>query len=245
MKLMTEIIESIAQEAAAAAVKEIRIGTFWTAVETKYGGLASTFFKHKPGMEVPFPDAGNLREKNVLELCNLAHSDNLLRSSLGMAAVNSMLEVDLSQYEEINAGDVLIEKANNKNVSLVGHFPFVKKLKKEAKNLWILEKRPQPGDLSADKAPEVLPKSDLIAITSTTLINNTLEGLLKLCPPSAEVMLLGPTTPLSPLLFDHQIDIISGTRVIEPQKVLQMVSEGIVFRQMHGRGIKLLTRFKK
>lgn len=140
MKLMTEIIESIAQEAAAAAVKEIRIGTFWTAVETKYGGLASTFFRHEPGMEVPFPDAGNLREKNVLELCNLAHSDNLLRSSLGMAAVNSMLEVDLSQYEEINAGDVLIEKANNKNVSLVGHFPFVKKLKKEAKNLWILEK---------------------------------------------------------------------------------------------------------
>jgi len=37
------------------------------------------------------------------------------------------------------------------------------------------------------------------------------------------------------------VDLVSGTRVIDPGLVLRMVSEGVVFKQVHGRGVKLLT----
>ncbi|GAJ23050.1 unnamed protein product, partial [marine sediment metagenome] len=55
------------------------------------------------------------------------------------------------------------------------------------------------------------------------------------------VMVLGATTPLSPVWFDYGVDLVSGTRVIDPKLVLRLVSEGIVFKQIQGRGVKLLT----
>lgn len=244
MKVLQDILSTIEKRAKKTAVKDVRIGPFWTAVKTLYGGMASTFFKHEPGMKPPIPEPGKLTDKSALELCRWADSENMLRSSLGLAAINSMLEVNLDDYREVNAGDLLLAEGEDKNVTVVGHFPFIKKLQTVAKNLWVLEKRPQPGDLPADKAPEVIPESDIIAITSTTLLNNTFTELIELCPESSLVMMLGPTTPLSPVLFDYNIDIISGTRVVAPEVVLKMVSEGVVFRQMHGRGIKLLTTFK-
>jgi uncharacterized protein (DUF4213/DUF364 family) len=41
--------------------------------------------------------------------------------------------------------------------------------------------------------------------------------------------------------FDYGVDLVSGTRVIDPELVLRFVSEGVVFKQIHGRGVKLLT----
>ena len=79
----------------------------------------------------------------------------------------------------------------------------------------------------------------MVAITSSTLINHTLDGLLALVRPGAIVMLLGPSTPLSPLLFEYGVTIISGTRVVEETVVLRTVGQGAVFRQV--QGVKLLT----
>jgi len=54
-------------------------------------------------------------------------------------------------------------------------------------------------------------------------------------------MVLGATTPLSPVWFDYGVDLVSGTRVTDPELMLRLVSEGVVFKQIHGRGMKLLT----
>jgi hypothetical protein len=84
-----------------------------------------------------------------------------------------------------------------------------------------------------------VPQADIVAITGSAFINHTLEGLLSLCRPESFVMVLGPTTPLSPVLFDHGVEVISGTRVVDPELALCCVSEGATFRQM--RGVRLLT----
>jgi hypothetical protein len=55
-------------------------------------------------------------------------------------------------------------------------------------------------------------------------------------------MLLGPTTPLSPVLFDHGVDIISGTKVIDTESVLRCISQGATFQQV--KGVRLLTLVK-
>jgi uncharacterized protein len=58
-------------------------------------------------------------------------------------------------------------------------------------------------------------------------------------------MHLGPTTPLSEVLFDYGIDFLSGTRVADPEKVLKSISEGCHFRQLKKRGgVELLTLAK-
>jgi uncharacterized protein (DUF4213/DUF364 family) len=85
----------------------------------------------------------------------------------------------------------------------------------------------------------VLPEADIVAISGSAFINHTMESLLGLCRPGSLVVVLGPTTPLSPVLFDHRVDIIAGTRVVDPVLALRCVSEGAVFRQL--RGVRLLT----
>ena len=241
MKIIEDLISSIPESGKDTFVKEVRIGPFWTGVWSKYCGLASTTFIHEPNMPPPIKDAGSLTNKNIAELCNFAYSDCLLQASVGIAAINSAIKIDLNQCHEINAAEVLFEKGKDKKVVVVGHFPFVKKLGKVAKKLWIVERRPQVGDIPANEAARVIPEADIVAITGTALINRTMESLLTLCPKKSLVMILGASTPLSSVWFDYGVDFISGTRVFNPKLILRMVSEGVTFKQVHGRGIKLLT----
>jgi uncharacterized protein (DUF4213/DUF364 family) len=42
--------------------------------------------------------------------------------------------------------------------------------------------------------------------------------LLTLCPKKSLVMVLGATTPLSPVWFDYGVDLVSGTRVTDARE---------------------------
>ena len=81
-----------------------------------------------------------------------------------------------------------------------------------------------------------------MAITGTALTNHTIEHLLTLCQPAAFVILLGDTAPLSSILFEHGVDAICGTKVVNPELVLQCVCQGANFKQI--RGTKRLTMSK-
>jgi hypothetical protein len=105
--------------------------------------------------------------------------------------------------------------------------------------LWVIEQHPSEGDYPAESAADLIPQAGVIAITSSTLINHTLDGLLALCHPDALVMMLGPSTPLSPLLFDRGISILSGSRVMDDAAVLRTVGQGATFQQVEG--VRLLT----
>ena len=190
MKLIDDIISTIDENTKNDLVKEVRIGPFWTGVWSKYGGLASTTFTHAPAMPPPIKEAGCLTEKHIGEICDYAKSDCLLKSSIGMAAINSAIEVDLDKCQNINASEILFRKGKDKNVVIVGHFPFVNELRRLTKKLWVVERKPQCGDIPANEAKRVIPQADVISITGTALINGTMGDLLSLCPKKSLVMVL-------------------------------------------------------
>jgi uncharacterized protein (DUF4213/DUF364 family) len=238
LNILKDIISTIKEDA---PVSEVRVGPFWTAVHSRRCGLASTTFEHDHSAGPPVRDAGQLTKKSALELCEYALSDSLLERSIGLAAINSLLDVDLSLCREVNASEVLSERGRGKRVCIVGHFPFIPKLREEAEELWVLERRLRIGDLPAEEAARVIPQADLLAITGTALINSTMDELLVLVRKDALVMVLGPTTPLSPVWFSYGVSLVSGTVVTDPSVVLRLASEGIVFSQFHGRGVQLVT----
>jgi hypothetical protein len=241
VKILDDLIGGLHGDAPA---REVRVGRFCTAVWSRVCGLASTggLGDHEHGVTF-VQEAGRLAGKSARELAGLAYSDSPLEAGVGLAAINSLLEVDETVCVELNAGDLLIERGRGKKVALVGHFPFVPALREAAARLWVLELRPQPGDVSAEEAAAVVPQADIVAITGSAFINHTVERLLGLCRADSLVMVLGPTTPLSPILFDYGADVISGTRVVDPELALRCVSEGATFRQM--KGIRLLTMEKQ
>ena len=237
MKVLDDLIGALTSDAPA---REVRIGPFWTAVVSRAGGLASTVWPEEHEHGATFvQDAGSLSGRSALELARLANSDSTLEAGIGLAAINSLLDVDEERCVEINAGDLLIERGRDRTVALVGHFPFVPALREAARQLWVIELNPQAGDLPGEQAEAVLPEAEVVAITGSAFINHTIERLLGLCRQGSLVLVLGPTTPLSPVLFDYGADLISGTRVIDTELALHCLSEGATFRQM--KGVRLLT----
>jgi len=150
--------------------------------------------------------------------------------------------VDESRIVELNAFDLLSQRGAGKKIAIVGHFPQVDRLKAVASSLWVIELDPQPGDYPAAAAAKLIPRADIIAITSSSLINHTLEGLLALCPPQSLVVLIGPSTPLTPLLFERGVSYLSGTLVIDEAAALRTIQQGAGYRQVQGTRRITLSR---
>jgi uncharacterized protein (DUF4213/DUF364 family) len=237
VKILDDLISGLATDA---PTRELRVGRFWTAVWSRQCGLSSTTGpgQHEHGASF-VQGAGSLAERSALELARLAYSDSTLEVGIGLAAINSLVEVDEARCLERNAGDLLVERGRDKRVALIGHFPFVPVLREAAAHLSVLERRPQPGDAPAGESEVALPRADAVAITGSAFINHTLEHLLALRRADSFAVVLGPTAPLSPVLFDHGVDVISGTRVVDPDLALRCLSQGATFR--HIRGKRLLT----
>jgi len=144
MKTLDDVLDTLKEDA---PVREIRVGAHWVAVCSRHCGLASTLG------QAGGSDAEGFSGRSARELAELARSDTLPEASLGMAAVNSLLEVDEGLSVDLNARDLLIERGRGKRVALVGHFPFVPALREAAGHLWVLELLPRPGDLPAAETP--------------------------------------------------------------------------------------------
>lgn len=236
MKILEDILLTINDDL---PVNNVLIGTHWTAVLSVHCGLASTLCEPPPHHDNQVRDVGLLHKKKAGDLTHYVLSDRLLEASVGLAAINSMIDVDEEQCESINAFDIIAEKGKNKNIGVIGHFPFIPKLKMEAQQLWVFEKRLQPGDLAESEIKNLLPECDVVAISATTLINHTFENILKLCRTDTFKVMLGASTPMLPLLFNYGLDVLSGCVVINPESVFASISQGATFKQING--IKLLS----
>ena len=240
MKIIDDLLSTLSYEV---AVRDIRQGPFQTAVLTRNCGLAATPHESGPHHDkTPVKEAGFLTKKNALALARMTYSPSALEAAIGMATINSLIEVDEQRCVELNAGDLLAKKGKDKKVALVGHFPFVSRLRQATKELWVIERQPQPGDFAENEADRLIPMAEVVGITGTAFTNHTIQHLLELCALQAYVIILGGTTPLSPVLFDYGVDAISGTQVIDPEMVLRCVSQGATFRQI--KGIRLLTMMR-
>ena len=237
MEILDDLISSLGEDS---VVHEVHACAFWTVVVSRHCGLASTFHEEHPYHRA-VRDVGNLTQRSALELARYAKSDNLLEASIGMAAINSLIDVDEATCVEENAFDILARKGRDRNIAIVGHFPWIPKLGDITKKLWVIEQRPQEGELPAEAAEDILPQADVIGITGTSFINHTVERLLDLSKDSFVVM-VGPTSPLLPVLFDYGVDVIAGVKVIEPEKTIRSISQGAIFSQVEG--VKLVTMAK-
>jgi uncharacterized protein (DUF4213/DUF364 family) len=241
MKILDALIDSVTGKDL--SVKNVCCGAFWTAVTTRQTGLASTYreqdIQHSDD-HCMINDAGRFTEKLAGDLVEYARSDDTVAASIGMATINSLIEVDEHRCVDIGAYEILAEKGRNLDVAVVGHFPFIPKLRDVARNVWVIEKQAWPGDFAESEAKNILPKADVVSLTGTAFINHTIEELLGFCRDSY-VVLTGPTSPLSPVLFDFGISAICGTQVVNVENVERFVMQAAIFKQIRHQGVRLLT----
>jgi uncharacterized protein (DUF4213/DUF364 family) len=226
------------------------IGLFFTGVKLSNGiaGACATPVKTIPeavccpisAMAMPFP--GKLRGRPTLDLAKEALGDHGIRRAVGIAAMNALadtcwcrrphpetelrLGIDAFDATEICPGDKVV---------LVGAFvPFLRELKRRRQPFLVLEQDPAtlkaeelPFFRPAEQADSVVPEADVLLITGTTLINDTLEELLSLAKSSARVTMVGPTVSLLPDAFLRRgADILGTVRITAPDEFLDMLAEG-------------------
>lgn len=235
------VVESILDAVAAAgeaSVGRVRVGAYWTFVDTARGaGLASSLRSedHLHG-ECPIVDAGRLHLMSAVRIAGLLRSASAPEASVGLAAVNALLNGAAAGLTETRALDVLRERGAGRRVAMIGRFPFADQLLGSCAELWVFERglNRRSGDYGEDSMEQLLPQAEVVAVTATTILNRTLPGVLAAVREDAFVMMLGPSTPLTPALFAFGIDILCGTVVDDPDTVLRAVEQGAVTSQIKG-----------
>jgi uncharacterized protein (DUF4213/DUF364 family) len=231
MTIIDDLLTALPPEA---PVKDVLVGLFWTAVHSRGVGLAATPTDTTCcGNQEP-QNVGRLQEQSAHALAGLLRSAHPVEVSVGLAALNSLYTLEEGAGVELNARELLLARGRGKNVVTVGHFPFTDALREVAAQVTVLELRPGPGDVPASAAPERLPLADIIGLTASTLLNGTFDSLAKLFPPRALVVMLGPSTPMTPVLFDHGVHVLGGAQAKDPAAAFRWAGQASSMHRVPG-----------
>jgi uncharacterized protein (DUF4213/DUF364 family) len=150
------------------------------------------------------------------------------RVDIGGAALNAALNAALQRDgsgQSYRVGDengiTLLQTASaGKRLAAVCRLPYMDRIRAAAAHSWVLEEEPGGDELPLSAMAEVLPQADVVGIIGTALVDGTLERALGSCRPDAYVLLVGPSTPLSPVLFNYGVAALSGSVVADAERVL-------------------------
>lgn len=224
-------------------VKDVRIGLAYTGIllSDDYGGVACTpLYEFSCYPALGFTDT--LKGKDADKVLELALSENPLETAVGIATANALFHMlrDLEPENfPVSNVDVLDLIKPEDQVAMVGYFgPLVPKILKITEKLTVLEKReienPKIRILPSKKAEEILPLSDVIILSASTLINRTFDKLLAQKGAAREVILLGPSAPLYPTsFFERGITAVMGTQIFDSLAMLTIVSEAGGTKKLH------------
>lgn len=231
-------------------VKDVRIGLGYTAVLLDNGqaGVAYTFHTDLKGGCTVFDGLRPLAGRQPSELLAMFDSTDKLESTLALATCNALGNTMENPF--LDRGDILkhLKLHPGDRVGMVGNFaPLVPMLRKKTSSLKIFEQIKEPrGDLLPEtQAYTHLPRCQVTLITSTSIINHTIDDLLDAAQGCREVILLGASTPLISDAFSHTpATILSGIVVINPEGILRTVSEGAGMRHFgsHIKKVNMKTR---
>jgi uncharacterized protein len=232
------------------AVERAVVGLFFTGVKLDSGhsGTCATPIRSIPeavccpssAMAMPF--SGKLRGRPACELAEQALSPHGIRRAVGIATLNALAELcwerrpnpDVELRLGVDAFDASEIRPGEKVVVVGAFVPFLRELKRRRQPYLVLEQDPatlkaeeMPFYRPAEAADEVVPEADVLLVTGTTLLNDTLEHLLSLKRPSCRATMVGPTVGLLPDAFLRRgADILGSVRITEPEEFLDMLAEG-------------------
>jgi uncharacterized protein (DUF4213/DUF364 family) len=245
-----QIREILGRDLATVTVERIVLGIFFTGVKLSdgSGGICFTPIKEIPeavccpssARAMPYP--GHFKGRGAEGfLRDLAHAPPL-KKAVGIAIVNALSESCRKRRPDADhpletGRDVLdtVPLPEESYIVVVGALvPVIKRLKVRGKPFGILEldlRTLKPDELPfavpKDKADAEIMGADMLIITGTTLLNNTLEPILALARPGIQILVVGPTASMLPeAFFRRGVTILGGDRVTRPDDLLDTIAEG-------------------
>ncbi|CAM2889012.1 Rossmann-like domain-containing protein [Actinomyces slackii] len=231
------LIDSLPGDVLVTAVGQ---GPRWTRVLNSAGSVGSAWtmdVRSRPPLSQDDPQGRPLRD-----IASLVRSWNLAEASIGQAAINSWYSSPQAAEDNgfIPTGEGLTwrqvfdpyrEMIAGKRVAVIGHFPFAQDALAGAGEYLCLERILQAGDYPDTACEYLLPECDVVFISSASFVNKTAPRLIALSE-SAHSVLVGPSTPLHPLLFDAGVDTITGyiadPALAAPEAFTELVADNTI-----------------
>lgn len=214
------LVRELARTVSNAPARRVVVGRNWTLVEGPEGcGLAKTPAHDQPGCR-PVPGVGTLSGRPLADLAALAESWNPVETAIGIAAINAHFNRYDLQGRRENGLDVFA--GLDGPVAVIGRFPG---LAERLRRPLVVEQTPREGEFPALAAPRLLARCEAAVVTSSTLVNRTLEDLLT-HRRNTRFALVGPGTPLAPALHAYGLEVLSGLVVEDTDRVATLVAEG-------------------
>jgi uncharacterized protein (DUF4213/DUF364 family) len=218
MKLIEDLIESVKDRDA--EVRNVVVGQAWTLVASIGCGVAScTQSQFDCAPEV----AAELRHKHLGDLLGLCSSADHLQASIGIAALNSALA---GRLDEGSFKLYSIPRAKDKSIAIVGDFPFTDDLKQLAREVTVIQKTMGPETRLDTDSERILRQADIAIIRGSAIVAGSLEHLLDLSR-SCYTIVFGPSTPLSPILFEYGADQLVGIMIRNEGSAASCVIRGM------------------
>ncbi|MBC3887104.1 hypothetical protein GH810_02110 [Acetobacterium paludosum] len=222
-------------------VEEFMIGSAWSQVRSTENkvGLALTV---KGRCQNPIYQ-GNIIGDRIKDVAECVKSWNFTEASIGVAAINcyynDLVKIaafnsrsniegldENSDNDNQDAFNALASSAAGKNVAVVGRFPHLEKKLSPICCLSVLERNPEHGDYPDSACEFIIAEQDMVFITGMTLTNKTLPRLLQLVKPGTRVIMVGPSVPISPVLYRYGVTDLDGFCVTDAQKIDMFVRRG-------------------
>lgn len=230
-------------------VERAVIGVFFTGVKLSSGdgGICFTPIKEIPeavccpSSAKIMPTSGKLKGRPVAYFLEDLQAESPMKRALSIAVLNALSSTcwrikPPSDYEIKLGSDPVdeIDIPDGANVVVVGALvPYIRMLLQRGEPFTILELDPRTLKdderlywASPEESAERIARGDILIITGTTLINNTLEGLLKNAKPGARIILVGPTASMLPDAFYRRgVTSLGGIAVTKPDELLDVLCE--------------------
>ncbi len=211
-------------------VRDIRIGLRYTAALLDDGACGAAYtFQGGPACGCHlFGEAGNVSGRPVRELIPWVGENHLLKASVGLAAINAVLNRPDPAHLHGNVLEVLSVQPDE-TFGMIGEFrPILAGVRKMTEHIYVFEQNLSKGDhlYAEDQIPAYLPRCDVVVVTATSIINHTIDGVLEHCRHARQVCLVGPSTPLCPQAFaDTPVTLLAGSVAVDPERLLQIVGQ--------------------
>lgn len=252
--VLAETVEAIqdigSKEVATIVIERAVVGLFFTGVKLSTGhiGACATPIKAIPDAvccpssahAMPFP--GKMRGHRAIDFLDEVRQRDGIRRAVGIATMNALATLcwerrphpDIDLEVGVDAFDAAGIRPGQMVVVVGAFVPFLRELKKRGQPYLVLEQ--DPATLKADElpfyrraaeAPAVVPEADVLLVTGTTLLNDTLDGILAAARPGACKVVVGPTVGLVPDAYLRRGCGVLGTiRVNRGDEFLDVLAEG-------------------
>ncbi len=239
MKLNRRLYDVMAEKARQVRIVHLCLGIGYTAVTLDDGGIgvAYTYFDAKSGCTL-INDYQDFEGRPAVDLLALIENRDYLERSMALALVNALNQARIRHLSADQNNDVLLKSlgiAAGSKVAMVGFIkPLATLLASMGAEVAVIDEFRQMGS-KADFYSRLSHWADAALVTSTTVINNTMEEVVEQAGPAVKIALLGPSTPVVAEAFSAwpAIKALAGVVPLDAPAVLKAVRHGLGTPYLH------------